>query len=919
MLVDSSRRLKPLPPPAEDTCVSRIHTSVPAWLSRRFGRAAVVRPQPAAPELGVPAQLAGRIAAGLYALCGLLGLVGLLLPIGLGADAVIITGISCGAVFLSVVAWFLPWNAWPRWCTHLLVPIGFGLIAVGIAYGGVYAFVFGAMYCAAFAAVGLSHRPGTSVVMLPLFVAAYALPIGIRTGDMALALSLAGFIGVLCLMVAETVAWITFRLRQTQLAVTQAHSAVDDISSGLTSMDARDLARSAASRLSALLDVPKVDVYSLGDGGNDTDDLECLASTSAGELRDEQAAPRQKVSLWDSGRRAMATSEPVVEEGVRSSVTIPLVSRGKVVGLVEITEDRPYRSISSTRMADASSVCRLVALSIQDAQALAAQEEQTCRLASMLESSQAVAGADTLEEALSIVSHRAAGALAVHQCVAYEHMQEIDAIIARAMWERAPTGWDRLDEVIPLSGYSAERKVLAGDPPLLENLSDPDLAPVSKANMQAWGEMSCLTVPMRSAEGPQGLLVFWDSERERHFSAEELALALGLAELAGEAVRRAKLVRSLQRLSGMDSLTGLANHRQFHELLAREQARAERHGLGFSLVMLDIDGFKLLNDTYGHPCGDSALRHVASLLQLNARASDVVGRYGGDEFVLILSETDTAEATRVVDKLRVAISEKPFVIQSGERIPIRASFGVASYPQDARGVNELVVAADSALYASKRRGGDAITAAGHSEQADLHEATSFGILESTVATIDSKDKYTRRHSEEVTALALALAGAMGLPESTLRVVRTGALLHDVGKIGIPDRVLRKPGQLTPEEWAIVKGHPSMGETLVRTMPDLHEIESIVAYHHERFDGTGYPRGLSGTDIPLLARIVAVADAYSAMTTDRPYRQALSPRKAVEELIRGSGTQFDPGMVTTFLRCLNEAPAGPLMSASERQS
>lgn len=381
-------------------------------------------------------------------------------------------------------------------------------------------------------------------------------------------------------------------------------------------------------------------------------------------------------------------------------------------------------------------------------------------------------------------------------------------------------------------------------------------------------------------------------------------------------MRRARLVRSLQRLSGTDSLTGLANHRQIHELLAREQARIERHGSGFGLVMLDIDGFKLLNDTYGHPCGDSALRHVAAILQANARASDVVGRYGGDEFVLILSQTTPAEATFVVEKMRAAIAEKPFITPTGEKIPIHASFGIAVCPQDGHGVNELVVAADSNLYVSKRRGGDAVTGSGHTESQDGSDTNSFGILESMVAAVDNKDKYTRRHSDEVTNYALTLGAALGLSEASLRVVRAGGLLHDVGKIGIPDRILRKPGRLTPEEWAIVKSHPSMGETLIRTMPDLGEIQALVASHHERFDGTGYPQGLAGADIPVLARILAVADAFSAMTTDRPYRKALTREEAISELRTGSGGQFDPGIVGAFIQYLEREKEVDLAAGSE---
>ncbi len=852
-------------------------------------------------EFGISSVIIGRIAAIIFVVCGLLGLTSLLLPTREGASVPGVISASLTAIVAGTITSFLPWHKWPRSRTHALVPVGFALIALGVTFSGDYAYVFGAMFCICFTAVGLSHRPGTSLVVLPLFAAAYALPIAVSTGDVVLALSFAAFIGILCVMVAEIVSWVTSKLYRSQVALLNAHAAVNDISANLTSMDAPGLAADAAARLSTLLDVSDVAVYTLaGDGA-----LVCLARVADGRLEGESRPNGAYVHSWPLAAEVVAAKQPLLRVDGGTTLAIPLVARERVVGLVEVREKRPSHTIAANKVATANSVCRLIALSIQDAEALAAQEAQTAHLASLLESSQAVTGADDLEEALAIVARRAADVLRVHECVAYEYMQEIDAVVPRAMWEKSPTGWDRLGEVMPLAEHPAEKMVLTHGIPLLENVSDPGLDQKSRGTMLAWGEKSCLTVPMRSADGPMGLLAFWDPERERHYQADEIALTTGLAELAGEAVRRSKLVRRLQRLSGTDSLTGLANHRQMHELLAREQARAERYGLTFNLVMLDIDGFKLLNDTYGHPCGDAALRHVASILQANARASDVVGRYAGDEFVLILSETDAAEAHVVIEKMRAAIAEKPFITTGGERIPILASFGIATFPTDGRGVNELVVAADSNLYVSKRRGGNAITGAGHADPAERDEKTSFGILESMVAAVDNKDRYTRRHSEQVTELALVLGNALGLSETSLRILRAGGLLHDVGKIGIPDRILRKPGSLTPEEWAIVKGHPSMGETLIRTMPDLCEIQALVANHHEWFDGTGYPSGRSGREIPLLARILTVTDSFSAMIADRPYRKALSRADAVAELRRGAGTHFDPAIASTFIQCLEE--------------
>jgi diguanylate cyclase (GGDEF)-like protein len=848
--------------------------------------------------IGIAPNTIGRIAAITFITCGILGLVGLWLPVEAGADPLAVTLVTSAAILFGVIAWVLPWNSWPRSFTHLLVPLGFALIGVALAFLGDFSYAFGAMFCVIFTAVGLAHRPGTAVFMLPLFAAAYVIPLVVTKHDLSESLSFAAFFGVMCLVVAETVAWITARFTRTQKALLRARTALNDISADLTSVDARGLARSASTRLSLILEVGNVDVYSLApDGG-----LTCLASVAGGASLDGAACARRDLVSWKAGARAAATKEPVLETGGTTTLAIPLVARERVMGLVEAVEERRGRTIAPDKLANALSVCALIALSIQDAEALAAKEAQAMRLASLLESSQAVTSADDLEEALSILAQRAAKAVCATECVAYEYMRDIDAIVPRAMWELAPKGWNRLGNVMPLSQYPVERKILRTGQPLLENLSD-DLDPASRKVMVDWDEKSCFTVPMRSADGPMGLLVFFNSDREREYSEDERTLADGLADLAGEAVRRARLVRTLQRLSGTDSLTGLANHRQIHELLTREQARAERHGLGFSLVMLDVDGFKLLNDTYGHPLGDTALRHIATILQNNARTSDVVGRYGGDEFVLILPETKPDEAYQVIEKMRAAIAEKPFITPAGEKIPVRASFGIAAYPQDGTSVNELVVAADSNLYVSKRRGGNSITRTGHGDAGDDDEKTSFGILESMVTAVDNKDRYTRHHSEQATEYALLLGSALGLSESSLRAVRAGSLLHDVGKIGIPDRILRKPGRLTAEEWAIVKGHPSMGEALVQTMPDLNEIHELVASHHEHFDGTGYPRGLAGTDIPLLARILTVADAYAAMISDRPYRKAFSREAAIAELRKGAGTLFDPGIVSTFIQCI----------------
>ena len=246
---------------------TRAITRIRTRLNLRYGWEDRARGEAGGVELGIDTLVVGRIAAIIFIVCGLLGLVGLLLPTGEGADSLGVIIASTAAIVAGIVTTFLPWHRWPRWHTHWLILVGFGLIGLGISFYGEFAYAFGAMFCICFTAVGLAHRAGTSLLMLPLFMAAYAAPIAVRTGDVVLAVSFAVFIGALCVMVAEIVSWVTSRLHRSQAALLSAHAAVNDISADLTSMDAVGLAQKATVRLSKLLDSSDVSVYTLaGDG-----------------------------------------------------------------------------------------------------------------------------------------------------------------------------------------------------------------------------------------------------------------------------------------------------------------------------------------------------------------------------------------------------------------------------------------------------------------------------------------------------------------------------------------------------------------------------------------------------------------------------------------------------------------------------
>jgi diguanylate cyclase (GGDEF)-like protein len=369
----------------------------------------------------------------------------------------------------------------------------------------------------------------------------------------------------------------------------------------------------------------------------------------------------------------------------------------------------------------------------------------------------------------------------------------------------------------------------------------------------------------------------------------------------------ARMYEEARYLADRDPVTGLLNHRSIGAEIEREVARSQRSGSCFALIMMDIDNFKLFNDTYGHMVGDEVLVLASTVIKKAVRPEDTVGRFGGDEFVGLMPNSDAPGAERVANRIKQSLATHSVTVRDGSAVPLCMSYGVAAYPFQGRQTSQLLAAADSNLYQSKRRGGDCVTVPdsdGHSREAAHNKG--FTVLDALVNTVDSKDHYTRKHSDEMTKHALALAVKLGLSPETQGSLRTAGLLHDVGKIGIMDNVLRKPGPLTEEEYEAVKQHVSLGELIIKEIPDLDEVVGAVGGHHERYDGSGYPRGLKGEDIPFLARILAVTDAYSAMTTNRPYRKALTLEEARSELKKVSGTQLDPKVVAAFLAVLDDA-------------
>jgi diguanylate cyclase (GGDEF)-like protein len=322
-----------------------------------------------------------------------------------------------------------------------------------------------------------------------------------------------------------------------------------------------------------------------------------------------------------------------------------------------------------------------------------------------------------------------------------------------------------------------------------------------------------------------------------------------------------------------------------------------------AVLLLDLNNFKLFNDTHGHLVGDQVLKTTAALLSRLCRATDVVGRYGGDEFVVICPDTDATGARELATRIHEELAATTVQGTGGERLPLSGSIGLAVYPDGAASQHELLARADMNMYDAKAQGGPAIVGCEVEEESRQEYAGGFSALDALVTAVDKRDYYTRRHSEDVTEYSLMIAEQLGLSQDTMRTLRLAGLLHDLGKIAIPDAILRKPSALTDEEYELMKQHPVYGWLIVSAIPSLSETLPAIRHHHERYDGRGYPDGLAGEEIPLLGRLMAVADAYSAMTTDRPYRKGMPPLDAIEQLREGCGTQFDPHMVEAFLHAL----------------
>ncbi len=372
------------------------------------------------------------------------------------------------------------------------------------------------------------------------------------------------------------------------------------------------------------------------------------------------------------------------------------------------------------------------------------------------------------------------------------------------------------------------------------------------------------------------------------------------ADLVAARSRIAELETEIARLSARDPLvSSLLTLPAFRAQVELDVQRAHRYGRPLAIAVLDIDSFRRLNMARGYGIGDLVLAAVGQLLAASTRAHDLACRAGGDEFFLLLPETHVDEARAVLDRILVELED----LEAADLRGVSVSAGIAAL-QKGDGVDALMGQAQNALAIARGEGGGRVTVSDPATDAQAGAGGAVGASGDVVAALaqalEERDSYTGEHSESVVDLTARVAEELALDADEFKTIRSAALLHDIGKVGVPDEILHKPGSLDEREWEIMRQHPAIGERILRAIPGMGAVARIVRHEHERWDGAGYPDQLAGESIPIGARIILACDAYHAMTSDRPYRKAMSHHEAMSELTTNAGSQFDPKVVEALV-------------------
>lgn len=429
-------------------------------------------------------------------------------------------------------------------------------------------------------------------------------------------------------------------------------------------------------------------------------------------------------------------------------------------------------------------------------------------------------------------------------------------------------------------------------------------------------------VPLRDEDELIGFVAVSGKQNRQEFSYDDMDVLSSVSSLASIAVKNSRLYEKVYQEARTDDLTGLLNRKYFYQVIQEEYQKNINRSL--ALIILNIDDFKLYNQLYGNKEGDLALQRVARIITASVGNNGYAARYSGKEFAIILPGYDLLSAKTLAENIRNQImnmnkAEKDYALKI-----LTVSGGISSYPYAAGSVKELIENADMAVYQVKRRGKNAIMIAQGggelirgkeqeqlqtTDRQDIYSGYASTIYALTAA-IDTKDHYTFNHSKNVAYYASKIAEGNEMGEDFVELIREAALLHDIGKIGIDERVLNKPGRLTDEEYEIMKSHVENSVSIIRHLPSLDYVIPAVIGHHERYDGNGYPRKIAGEDIPLSARILCIADSFDAMISKRSYKKPYSVEFALNEIESQRGRQFDPRLADLFVKMVRSGEIVP---------
>jgi len=595
--------------------------------------------------------------------------------------------------------------------------------------------------------------------------------------------------------------------------------------------------------------------------------------------------------LWEQERKEIKAAE--------MELFMPVVSRGKLVSILILSKKQSGRYL------------------LEDISLL---EDITSRVAVSIERGYLHEEVRQRQEELSVLDHLAAILTSsldireIYDNFVKELGKVIDVDLAMlalvegeelnllAISSEGSSAWQTGDK-LPLKGTATEWVVTHKTPLIEPNLTEESRFWTGKHHLKQ-GIQSMVFLPLIVNDKAIGSLSL-GSRHPNAYSQSQVQLLSQLASRIATPIENARLYAEAEQRARIDQLTGLWNRRHLEERIQVEIGRHSRYGGTFSVIILDLDFFKAFNDSYGHLAGDRLLKQLGTIMKDAIRTTDEAFRYGGDEFAILLPQTTLRDAYEVAERVRDRITSEIKV----DDVSVTASFGLASWPVDGVRINEVISAADIALYYAKQSGGNQSHAISEilipspkppTKLEVEQDRSAFNLICALAAAVDAKDHYAYKHSQKVREYAVALAKSLELAPGDIARLSTCALLHDIGKIGISDEILNKAGKLTEEEWEVIRSHPQLGADIVSNVPELASCLAGILYHHEHYDGNGYPAGLKGEAIPLDARILGIVDAFAAMTSVRPYRAAFSCEEAVEELKRGAGKQFDPKLVKAFI-------------------